>query len=297
MSEQKNSLGTVLRSHIESEEILVTPGAFDAFSAKLIELTNFKAAFLSGYGMSASLLGQTDASFTSLTDVSSVARNASRILQIPVVVDADTGFGNAVNTAWTIRTISESGAAGATIEDQIFPKACAVEHTLPVINKNEMIGKIKAAVDHRQNSDFVICARTDAFVAEGIQGVINRGNAYREAGADAIFVSTPASLELTTIETIVKAIDAPVHMVLPEGTKDAVLTIEQLHEAGVAWTTIPLTPLLAAADAMYKTLQSLRNSHSVAPADLQGVMPFQEFQSIVGSERVRQMEQQYGEGS
>jgi methylisocitrate lyase len=189
---------TVLTVHvllIMDKEILVMPGAFDAVSAIIIEQTGFKAVTLGGMAASASLLGQPDVSVLSLNEIVNYTRNIAEVVNIPVFVDGDTGHGNVTNVIRTIRELEKAGAAGLFIEDQTFPKRCGHLEGKQVIPTEEMVAKIKAVVDTRGDPDLVIMARTDAYATHGIDEAIIRGNRYKEAGADLIFVEAPISKE------------------------------------------------------------------------------------------------------
>lgn len=177
---------TQLKKLLLQRKALPCPGVYDALSARMVEYCGFQACQISGFGVSASSLGMTDASFTSLEEIVRITSNIVRAVDIPVMTDADTGYGNAVNVWWTTKRLEETGAAGMNLEDQCFPKRCGHMAGKQLISLGEMVGKIRAAVDAKRDPDFVINARTDAAYVCGIEEAIRRGNAYLEAGADMV---------------------------------------------------------------------------------------------------------------
>ncbi|MFJ5770297.1 oxaloacetate decarboxylase [Psychrobacillus sp. NPDC093180] len=281
---------TRLKEFIHNKKILVMPGAYDALSARLIERAGFDAIQISGYGLSASYLGMTDASFTNLTDVFTITKNIANAVEIPVMTDADTGYGNAVNTAWTIRQLGLAGAAGANLEDQVFPKICGNLEGKALISMEEMVGKIRAAVDHKTHPDFVINARTDAVGVTGLEDAIRRGNAYAEAGADMIYISSPPSVEI--IKTLVKKINAPISINMREGGLTPDLTVKEFEELGVARLSVPLTTMFAAARGVEQALNHLKENGTAEHYD--GLMSFEELNVITDEKLIRCQEKKYG---
>jgi methylisocitrate lyase len=186
---------TLLKKLILDEEILVMPGAYDATSARIVEKAGFKSVTLGGYPASACLLGKPDLSLLTLPEMVNHTRNIVEAVDIPVFTDGDTGHGNTLNVMRTVREFEKAGAAGMLIEDQLFPKRCGHMEGKQVIETDDMVAKIKAAVDARMDNDFVIMARTDALGVLGIDEATERANRYREAGADLIFVEAPTTGE------------------------------------------------------------------------------------------------------
>jgi 2-methylisocitrate lyase-like PEP mutase family enzyme len=184
-----------LRDRLGDERILVVPGVYDALSALLVEQAGFEAAFVSGASLAYTQLGRPDIGLLTLDELTgAVARIADRV-DIPVIVDADTGFGNAANTALAVRRLSRAGAAAVQIEDQTFPKRCGHLDGKTVISAEEMVGKIKAALDARLSPDTLIIARTDAIAVEGFEAALDRAETYVEAGCDTLFIEAPQSDE------------------------------------------------------------------------------------------------------
>lgn len=280
---------TRLKKMIFSPNLLAMPGVYDALSAKLVEECGFRAVQVSGYGISGSYLGMTDASFTSLEEVVSITGNIVRAVTIPVMADADTGYGNAVNVWWTTRRLEEAGAAGMNLEDQCLPKRCGHMEGKQLISLKEMVGKIRSAVDAKKDRNFVINARTDAASVYGVDEAIIRGNAYLEAGADLIFLESPASIE--DIKRAVKEIKGPVSINMLEGGRTPRLTFKELEALGVARVSCPMFTSLAAANAVKKALTFLyENGTSEGYEEL---MTFENYQKLTGTPMIREMEQKY----
>src|SRR5512135_715080 len=192
---------TRLRELLAGPELLVAPGAYDALSARLIVQAGFSLVYMTGFGTAASVLGQPDVGLLTMSEmVSRAAALAAVSGDLPLIADADTGYGNPINVRRTVREYEHAGVAGLHLEDQVWPKKCGHMEGKQVIPMDEMVQKIRAAVDARQDPDFVIIARTDANAVNGFEDALQRGQAYREAGADVIFIEAPRSTaELTTI--------------------------------------------------------------------------------------------------
>ena len=182
----------VLRRLVEEEEILLAPGCFNALSARLIEQAGFKAIYVSGAAVAGNFLGYPDIGLTTMNEMLESARNIVRVTSLPVICDADTGFGNAINMLRTVREFESAGLAGIQIEDQAMPKKCGQTEGKLLISKAEMVQKVKAAVEARQDPDFVLVVRTDAIAVNGMEDALDRALAYQEAGADVVFVEAPA---------------------------------------------------------------------------------------------------------
>lgn len=280
---------TRLKQLLLAPEVLACPGVYDALSARIAENCGFQAVQISGFGLSASLLGMTDASFTSLEEVVRATSNIVRAVHIPVMTDADTGFGNAVNVWWTTRRLEETGAAGMNLEDQCFPKRCGHMQGKQVISMEEMVGKIKAAVDARQDPDFVINARTDAAVVYGIDEAIRRGNAYLQAGADMVFVESPATRE--DVVRAIHEINGPVSINMLEGGNTPRYTFDELTALGAARVSCPMLTSLAAAYSVQMALSYLREHSNSVGYD--GYMDFEQFKAITDTPLIRDMERRY----
>ena len=189
-------------------DILVMPGVYDALTAKIAEQVGFEAIFQTGYGTSASLLALPDFGFLSITETVENARRITRAVEIPLIVDVDTGYGNPLTVSKLVNDLQRIGASGIFLEDQVWPKRCGHMMGKEVINSQEYIQKLKSAIDaKKKDSDFIIVARTDAMAPLGIEEAIKRGKLYSEMGADIVFVEAPRSVE--DMKKIADQIDAP----------------------------------------------------------------------------------------
>lgn len=220
-----------LRALLQSESLpLLLPGASNALTARVIEEAGFEAAYVSGAGVTNTFLGMPDLGLMSVTELTSHVAAMADAVEIPLVVDADTGFGSALNVGRTVRALERAGAAAVQIEDQVMPKKCGHFTGKEVVTTGEMVGKIQAAVDAREDADLVIVARTDALAIEGIGPACERANAYREAGADLLFVEAPTSREL--MRQITDAVPGPHVANMVEGGLTPILPREELAELG-----------------------------------------------------------------
>lgn len=283
---------TILKKLLLDTEILVMPGAFDAVSAKIIEQTGFKAITLGGGPASASLLGKPDVSLLTLTEIATYTRNITEAVDIPVFVDGDTGHGGVINVMRTIRELERSGAAGIFIEDQVFPKRCGQMEAAQVIPPEEMIAKIKAAVDTRIDRDLIIMARTDAFATHGIDEAIERGNRYRKAGADLIFVEAPASKE--DMIRIAREVEAPIMAIQAEGGKTPLVPTKELEEMGYNVVVYPGSALHAAAWAVRQVMEELITSGTAA-GWMGKMITLGDFNQVLGLDKIRKWENYYYE--
>lgn len=286
---------SLLRKYILERNALVCPGAHDVISARLIEQSGFKALQVSGFGLSASYLGLPDMAFIGFSDVVHFTKNIVDAVDIPVMADADTGYGNSINAMYVTREFIRAGAAGMNIEDQVFPKRCGHLEGKQIIPLEEMVLKIRACTEARDgiDPDFVINARTDAIAVAGVDEAIRRGNAYAQAGADLIFVEAPRSVG--QIEQIVKEIKAPVSVNLMDavvGGKTPLVSIDTLRKLGVARVSIPVGPLFAAVRGMREYLDAIKGDR-IAEGRTDLVVPFAEFKSLVGFDTFRDLERRY----
>jgi methylisocitrate lyase len=276
---------------IQARSALPVPGVYDAFSALLAEQAGFFACQVSGAALSASLLGLPDLGFLSLRDQINAVQLISGAVQIPVMADGDTGFGNALNTYHTVRLLEAAGAAGINIEDQTFPKRCGHLDDKSVIPTQEMVQKIRAAVAARRDPHFVINARTDAIATDGVAAAIERGNAYLEAGATLIFVEAPASRE--DIIEIVARVKGPVSISVVSSGKSAMLNLAVLRAIGVARVSYPGIAISSAGMAIRNALQELAHNGDLAGVRHQ-IMSFAELGTVVGLAKEKAHDREYG---
>ncbi|NLG94423.1 MAG: oxaloacetate decarboxylase [Acetomicrobium flavidum] len=285
---------TLLKNMIAERKALVCPGAHDVISAKLIERAGFRACQVSGFGLSASYLGLPDMAFLSFSEALDFSKNIIDAVEVPVMVDADTGFGNAINAMRVTEEFIKIGAAGMNIEDQVFPKRCGHLEGKQIIPMEEMVLKIKACIEVKKklDPDFVINARTDAIAVSGVDEAIRRGNAYADAGADLIFIEAPRTKE--DIKRLTREIRAPISINLFDavsGGKTPLISIDELREMGVARISIPVGPLFAAIRGMINYLDVIKDGIAEGRDDL--VVPFAEFKELIGFNKYRDLEKKY----
>lgn len=281
---------TLLRKLILDEEILVMPGAYDALSAKIVAQSGFQSVVIGGYATSAALLGKPDVGLLSFSEMVGYARYIAAAVEIPVFADGDTGYGNVTNVQRTIREYERAGIAGLFIEDQVSPKRCGHMEGKEVISAPEMISKLKSAVDAREDADFIVMARTDALAVSGMEETIARANLYREAGADVIFVEAPCTGEEMVMLT--RHIKAPLFVSMLEGGKTPEFTPGQLQEMGFKGVFYGLSTLYAAAWATRAVLMEIRDK-GTTKALRDRMITFQDFNTLVGLDRIRENEQSY----
>lgn len=284
-----------LKKMILERKALVVPGVHDVMSAKLIEKYDFKSIQVSGFGLSATYLGLPDMGFISFGDVLAFTRNIINAVDIPVMADADTGYGNAINAMKVTEEFIKIGAAGMNIEDQSFPKRCGHLEGKQIIPIEEMVLKLKgcARVRNQFDTDFIINARTDAIAVLGIKEAIKRGNAFADAGADLIFVEAPRTKK--DIIQVVKEIQAPVSINLfdfVEGGKTPLISIGELREIGVARVSIPVGPLFASLKGLQNYLEIIKGGKLAKDRD-DLVISFDDFKKLVGFPNFREQEKKY----
>lgn len=241
---------------------IVAPGVYDCISAKVVERAGFPAAFISGAAVTASLLGYPDVGLQTMPEILNQARNIARSVEIPVIADVDTGYGNALNVMRTVREFEAAGVAGIFIEDQTFPKRCGHFEGKQVISAEEMVVKIKAACEARWDKEFVIIARTDARALYGLDQAIERGIKYAEAGADIVFVEALLSVE--EMAKVARSIPKPVQANLNEGSKTPVVPVRELYEMGFKLITYSGLLQRAAIRSMMTALEVLKREGTTA---------------------------------
>ncbi|MFB6096682.1 MAG: oxaloacetate decarboxylase [Haloferacaceae archaeon] len=286
------SPGATLREHVEGEEITVMPGCFDALSARLVEQAGFDTVFTSGFGLSASALGLPDMGFLDRTANLDEVREIARRVDVPLVADLDTGYGNALNVRRSVAEAIEAGAAGVILEDQEWPKRCGHMDEKSVVPADEHATRIRAAADARDEADedLVIVGRTDARYTHGLEEAIERGRAYEEAGADVVFVEAPEDREEMT--RIAEAFDAPTFANMVEGGKTPYLPPYELAEIGYDFVVYPVTTLFAATKGMQDALATLREEGTAGDAD---TVSFADFEAVVGTHEFGDLERRYAE--
>ena len=274
----------------DNSKPLVVPGVYDAIGAKIAQKAGFEAMFQTGYGTSATLLGMPDYGFIGAAETIENASRICRAVSVPVIVDADTGYGNPLSV-WKLVTELESvGAAGIFLEDQKWPKRCGHMSGKEVIPKEEYSQKLQAALDARKSKDFIIVARTDARAPEGLDAAIERGLQYKKIGADAIFIEAPKSVE--EMKKIGRSIKAPLVANMIEGGATPLVSSKALHKMGFKLILYPLSVLFANAFASIQILRELRKSSTTARLK-KNLVNFDQFNEIVDLAKFKRMEKNY----
>ncbi|HEY3063457.1 MAG TPA: isocitrate lyase/phosphoenolpyruvate mutase family protein [Chloroflexota bacterium] len=275
-----HSPAAVLRARLTSDpRILVVPGAADAITARLIEGAGFDAVYATGAGFANAALAVPDLGLPTLTEVVQHAQRVVDAVQIPVIVDADTGFGSWLNVMRTLHELERAGVAAIQIEDQVSPKRCGHFEGKEIVSVGDMVSKIAAAVEARHDANLVIVARTDARAIEGLDGAVARGRAYAEAGADVIFVEAPRTLD--ELRALPRAIDAPLLANMVEGGQTPLLTAAELEALGYRMVIFANTALRVALKAVQDALGVLRREGSTATL-LERMLSWDERQELVG---------------
>ena len=251
-----------LRDLLAGNRLVMAPGAYDALMARLIEQAGFSAIYMTGSGVSNTLLGQPDLGLVSMKEMADKVATLADVVTIPIIADADTGYGNALNVQRTVRAYERAGVSALQLEDQTFPKRCGHLDGKEVVSAEEMLAKVHAAVDARTDPDLVIVARTDAGAIYGIDEAVERGQRYAEAGADLIFVEAPRTVD--EMRQVTRAIGKPCLANLVEGGKTPILPANELEEIGyrIAIYANALTRVIARAAA--DALQVLKRDGSTA---------------------------------
>ncbi|GII59753.1 carboxyvinyl-carboxyphosphonate phosphorylmutase [Planotetraspora thailandica] len=283
---------TRLRASLDAPEILVAPGAYDGTGARLVQALGFEAIYMSGFETSAGLLGEPDVGYLTMTQMATRVSTICDIVDLPLIADGDTGYGNPLNVRRTVKAYEKAGAAGMHIEDQTFPKCCGHLLGRHVIPTGEMVEKVKAAVDARDDPAFVIIARTDARTTMGLDEAIDRGAAYHEAGADMLFIESPESEdEMRRVCVAFRGV-VPVLINQIEGGRTPTPGVRALQEMGYALALFSVGTALAAAKGMRRYLEAL-----AAEGDTSGVLDdvilFEDFTQLIGLGAHVELEKRY----
>jgi 2,3-dimethylmalate lyase len=280
----------LVRRHLTEKGQLVMPGVFDALSAKIASRTGFEVIFITGYSLSATLLGEPDFGLLTQTEVVNAAQRICAVVDTPVIVDADTGYGNAINVIRTVQDLIRAGAAGMFLEDQVWPKRCGHMKGKQVIPIDEQLKKLRAAIEVRSDHDFYIVARTDSRQALGLTEAITRGIAFKQAGADAVFVEAPESKE--EMKEIARQVPGPLVANMLERGVTPLMGPQELHELGFDLIVWPLAPLYSVAKSLTEVYSTLRGDGSTTKI-LDRLMPFDEFNEIVGLKEKYSLDEKY----
>jgi 2,3-dimethylmalate lyase len=281
-----------LRHLVQQDRAIPIVGAYDALTARLVERAGFAAVYVGGYALSATQLGLPDVGLLTMTEMLDSVRRICAAVDIPVIADGDTGYGNHVNTDRLIRELERAGAAGVHLEDQAFPKRCGHMEGKKLDSVQAMVDKLEAAAAARSDPDFVIVARTDAIAVDGFEAAIERAERFRQAGADVLFVEAPISDE--QIAAIPRRLRAPAWFNASWDGKSPLPPLAQLQSMGYRLVIYPDT-VFAATRAVERLLDSIRDTGSYG--DASGLTGFQEFNELAGLSRVAELDRRYGGNS
>lgn len=281
----------LLRQKISNpNEFIVLPGVFDALSARITEVTGFDAIFQTGYGSAATVLGMPDYGFLNAGETMDNARKIIRAVDIPVIVDIDTGYGNPLTVWRIVKDLELMGASGVFLEDQIWPKRCGHMAGKEIIPVDEYLLKLTAAVEARDDNDFIVVARTDARATSGLDEAIERGREYFKSGADVVFVEAPRSI--AELKEIGSKIDAPLVANMIEGGITPTLAASELRDLGFRIGVFPLSGLFASAFAMKQVYEELHRSGSTSK-EREKMTTFEEFNKLVNLQKYIDLERKY----
>lgn len=281
---------TRVQALLEKERILIFPGVYDALGAKLVERAGFPLTFISGYSVAATQLGLPDFGYLTQTEMVAVAKRVCGAVKIPIIIDADTGYGNALNVIRTVNELIDAGAAGMFLEDQVWPKRCGHMKGKRVIPVEEQVQKIRAAVDARRGRDFFLVARTDARQVHGLDEAIHRCRRYKEAGADALFVEAPRSVE--ELKMIARDLPPPLVANMLEGGVTPLLAKDELEKLGFHLVVCPLTALYATTKAMQDMFALIKSAGTTKTA-LDRLIPFKQFHDIIDLDAYYSLDERY----
>jgi carboxyvinyl-carboxyphosphonate phosphorylmutase len=282
-----------LRELLARPEPLVAPGAYDALSARLVEQAGFDVVYMTGFGSTASLVGRPDVGLLTGTEMVDNARRIAAAVDVPVIADADTGYGNAINVVRTVQAYEQAGVAGIHIEDQVMPKKCGHMSGKAVIPVDEMVGKLRAAVAARRDPEFLLIARTDAAAVEGLDAALDRARAYAAAGADVLFVEAPTSEDdIARVASELRGV-APLVFNWAEGGRTPAMPLARIAELGFALVLFPIGTLLAATAGIRGLLATLR-ADGVPSAAMHDLPTFDGFTDLIGLPEIRELESRFG---
>jgi 2,3-dimethylmalate lyase len=275
-----------------SDQITVAPGAYDALTARMIEVSGFEAVYMTGAGVSYSSLAQPDIGLLTGTEMATRAAQIARAVDLPVIADGDTGYGNAINVIRTVQEYERAGVAAIQLEDQEMPKKCGHLANKNLISPAEMVGKIEAAVYARRDPDFGIVARTDAIGVNGLEDALKRAQAYAGAGADVIFVEAPRSRE--EMKAINQAVTKPTLANMVEKGQTPLMPAPELQELGFRIVIFPGAIVRFLVKNGLDFLASLKNAGSTNPM-LDSMFGFEELNNLLGMPKIKELEQRFKE--
>jgi len=279
-----------IRDLLQQDRPLVLGGVYDGLSARIAHRAGFEVLFMGGFSVAATVLGEPDFGYLTQTEMADAARRVCRLTDRPVLVDADTGYGNALNVMRTVELYHNAGAAGLFLEDQVWPKRCGHMRGKRVVERAEWLSKLRAVLETRGARDLFLVARTDARQAVSLTEAIERGRAARDVGADAVFIEAPESV--AELEQIARAIPGPKVANMVEHGKTPLLSPAELHQLGFDLIVTPLAGLLSSAKALQETYALLRRDGTMRD-HLDRLMPFDDFNQLVELERHYALEQRF----
>jgi 2-methylisocitrate lyase-like PEP mutase family enzyme len=291
---RRNEVRRQLRERLTEGPMIVTPGIYDAYGARFVEQAGFEAAYMTGNGVSASLLGRPDVGLIDLSLIASHAHRVAACVDIPLICDADTGYGNAVNVRRTVEEFESAGVAAIHLEDQVSPKRCGhLPGSRPVVTMEEHVGKIEAALAARRDADFIIIARTDAASGHGLDEAVRRGKAYRKAGADVVFVELKTGPNIMQdLRRVTAEIDAPCLVNIDGGGKLGELTAPEIENLGFRIAIYPGLARYAAGYGIREALSALRRDGSTRNVR-DRMLTFQEYNDALKLSEVEAWEKKY----
>lgn len=283
--------GKLLRERLKKQDILVLPGVYDALTAKIAESVGFDGVVMGGYGIAASRLGEPDVGYLSMTEMAGALKCISRAVSVPVIADADTGYGNSLSVMRTMREYEDAGAAAVLFEDQLWPKRCGHMAGKQVIDKHEHAAKIRAAADARQVQDTLLIARTDARAVHGLDDAIERGKLYLANGAEALFIEAPQ--DIWEMEKICRAFPDTILIAnMIEGGRTPSLTAKELENMGFKIVFWPCSSVYTVTKAFKEVLQMLYTTGTTKEAEAK-MLSFQEFNQFIGLDKYNELDKKY----
>ena len=287
--------GPTLRGRLDSGEMVLAPGCYDALGARLVEEAGFSAVYMTGFGSAASRLGRPDVGLMTLPEMVDNARRIADAVDVPVIADADTGYGNPISVIRTVRDYESAGVAAIHLEDQVTPKKCGHLEGKHVVPAAEMAAKVSAAVAARRSPEFLIIARTDARAIEGLGAALDRARLYREAGADVLFVEAPQSTQ--EIEAVARTFpDVPLLFNYAEGGRTPPVTHDFLRDLGFKLVIFPLSTLLVATAAMRSVLAQIK-ADGTPIGVLSSLLSLDDFVNFIGMPEIRELERRFADTS
>lgn len=279
-----------LREMLKQPGIIRAPGVYDAWSARLVEMAGFQAAYMTGYGLSASILGQPDIGLMTMTEMAAQAKNIASAIKIPLIADGDTGYGGVLNVVRTVREYEQAGVAGIQLEDQVFPKRCGHMEGKELTSREEMLAKIRAASFARRSEDFLLVIRTDARSVAGFDEALERAQAYAGEGADIIFLEALESVE--EMKKAAETIRRPLLANMVENGKTPFLTGKELEEIGYKIVIYPVSTLYASTRAVIDLLRCLKEEDTTN-GYLAHMVGFLHFNDLIGVTEMRALEKTF----